>query len=300
MLLLDEAPPAPFLDLGNLVNRAHPLADGLLGWWLCLSSLMKGTRLFNLMDNKVGTLTGMANSPSLTSGWGPTRRPGGFGELRCDGTNDYVSIADSPLFTFGAGGVDRPFSVSCCLWMTSIAATQGLLCKWTTYLTANEWIVYTANSELLFELYGTTDPIIGRKSTLTTGAHQSQWLSLVATYTGSGTMAGVALFLNGRRVDTTDSVTAGGSYLGQADTTAAVQVGAYGGAANFLNGKVDDIRIYKRALSPGEVLVLYQNQQQGYPGVLNRIPLFGRAPAVLTAALPPYQPWQLRGPILAM
>ena len=42
---------------------------------------------------RVATLSNLSNTLSLTSGWGPTRRPGGFGELRLDGTNDRLTVA---------------------------------------------------------------------------------------------------------------------------------------------------------------------------------------------------------------
>jgi hypothetical protein len=58
---------------------------------------------------------------------------------------------------------------------------------------------------------------------------------------------------------------AGSSWPGTITTgAAATSIGSQGGA-NPLNGKIDDVRIYNRALTDHEVYALYQ---QGLPGKL--------------------------------
>jgi hypothetical protein len=269
-MLLDLLTDASFLDVGNLVNRQHPLAEGLLSWWLVLPQRTGGTRWVDLVNTNHATLNGISASPSLTSGWSrTTMRPGGFGELRLDGTGDYGSVADSPRFTFGAG---RPFTIGCWVWITNIASTQGVVSKWTTNNVTAEWIVYTSGSMFAIECYAVGTNMYGRQVALTTGAHQGMWHRWLCTSAGAATDATLAIYCDGRRVDTTNAGGTNGTAM--ADSTAVVAFGAYGGAANFLTGKLDDIRIWGRQLSPAQALADYATSRQGYPDLLNRLPLW--------------------------
>jgi hypothetical protein len=90
---------------------------------------------------------------------------------------------------------------------------------------------------------------------MTTQNYQNKWVNLVATYTGSKTNAGFAIYANGIRVDSTNY--SAGSYPGQINTTAPVEIGAFAGASYFLKGSLDDVRIYSRALSAHEIQQLY-------------------------------------------
>src|SRR5215831_20671009 len=91
------APPlAPMLDVLQPADRSAPLNDGCSGWWMFLPGLSgAGTVWRDLLAPDHGTLTNMAQPATSTSGWGlTTLRPGGFGELRLDGSDDYVSFGN--------------------------------------------------------------------------------------------------------------------------------------------------------------------------------------------------------------
>lgn len=76
--------------LGVPINWRHPLAKGLVGYWLMNEN--GGTHVADLSGNgNHGTLTGMAFPGTPTSGW-TAGRDGPA--LALDGTNDYVQIGD--------------------------------------------------------------------------------------------------------------------------------------------------------------------------------------------------------------
>ena len=76
--------------LGVQINRAHPLARGLIGCWLFNEG--GGDKVYDLSGYcNHGTLNGFAFPATTTSGWNPGRD--GIG-LTFDGTNDYVDCAD--------------------------------------------------------------------------------------------------------------------------------------------------------------------------------------------------------------
>src|SRR5215475_14380364 len=71
------------------LNTAHPLYPGLLAWWIVHPHLAAGPTWWTLIGQTHGTLTNMGSG----SGWQPSTRPGRPGELRFDGTDDYMAIA---------------------------------------------------------------------------------------------------------------------------------------------------------------------------------------------------------------
>src|SRR5215471_4571503 len=88
------------LDYQQPVNWAAPLNRGLLGWWLVLPQRLGGSRWLDLVGRAAATLVTTLPSGS-TSGWGPSRRLGGLGELRFDGTNGYADLG-APFPTLGS------------------------------------------------------------------------------------------------------------------------------------------------------------------------------------------------------
>lgn len=96
-----------------------------------------------------------------------------------------------------------------------------------------------------------------------------QWTHVFATYNGSGTAAGIRLFLNGElqklQIDLDDlrrkSILNGNDLLAGNWTHRKQQRGDIGG---FAGGKLDEIRVYARELSPLEVLLLGEKTWPAY------------------------------------
>jgi hypothetical protein len=97
-------PGSRVLNYGNPVNPLAPLNRGLVGWWLNLPSRGKGNTVFDLCGKYHGTLT---NGPTWSGALG---RPGGFGAVTFDGSNDYITLGVAPAaLKFTA---ISPFSIS--------------------------------------------------------------------------------------------------------------------------------------------------------------------------------------------
>src|SRR5262245_59414777 len=131
------------VDYSQLVNTWHPLARRLQNWWLYVPGISGTTTTWrDFVGERNGTLTSMAAPGTTTSGWNrTTSRQGGFGDVRFDGTNDYVSVADHDTLSFTSAGQDQAFTLSCMVWLNGITATQGVVSKWATG-TATEWVLY--------------------------------------------------------------------------------------------------------------------------------------------------------------
>ncbi|ODS40523.1 MAG: hypothetical protein A7315_02490 [Candidatus Altiarchaeales archaeon WOR_SM1_79] len=77
-----------------------------------------------------------------------------------------------------------------------------------------------------------------------------QWLHIVTVYSTSAPYH--QMYLNGVAQNPTDIDSA-------LDTNGDLIFGAYGGTSHWLNGKMDEVRIYDQALSAGDVLMHYES-----------------------------------------
>ena len=233
-------------------NHRESLTNGLVGYWTMDGRDIKwgdtGTEVKDISgNNNHGAVSGLTVA-SVT--------PGKLGQgLQFNGTSDYVSIPDTDSLSFTNGsGTDLPYSISVWVYMRDITQTAGMVSKW---LSGDhcEYLLFIDSGTLRIQNYSWySDPMIGRSVSLS-ASNQNKWIHITATYTGSETNAGLALFVDGVRVDTTN--TGWGTYTGTQNSDVPVRIGAFDGAANFLNGKIDDVRIYNRALSANEVADLY-------------------------------------------
>ena len=238
------------LDVGNIVDQNAPLNQGLLGWWPYVLQLSGGgTRWYNLVAPQHGVLTNMALPPTSTSGWGRrTLRPGGFGDVGFDGTNDEVDITGI-LGTRLTG-----LRLTVALWFNPTSLSSAVVFDATT--AGNKHLL------LFLEIASTTTGSVAIGDTVdinltfspawTTG----QWQHLVMTSDGTT----VRVYRNGAQ-----NASATGAF-GTGITTATWVVGSDSpsGLGVPFTGRMDDVRLYNRPLSAKEVLALYQASRTGY------------------------------------
>lgn len=87
----------------------------------------------------------------------------------------------------------------------------------------------------------------------------NKWYHVVGTYDGGPTRASLKVYLNGVRVDDTNE--GAGTFTSMANTTAHFVIGA-SDLPNFpFAGRMDDVRVYNRALSADEIKQLYNMGQ---------------------------------------
>ncbi len=228
------------ISVSNLGKISKNLETGLIGMWT--------------FDEGTGTVandaSGQANAGTLTnfsfsgsSNWVSLGRVGGA--LSFDGTNDYVRMAVAPFnpsqITFG-GWFNIP----------NISASQKALISKTE---GSGYSLYLNHGSFPNQVSGWVrvgaayyNPKFA--SSLLTA---NSWQFVYVTYDGSA----AKIYLNGELEDT---ISASGSIT---TSNEPLTIGAEpgGGGTSFsayLNGAIDDVRIYNRALSDTEIKNLYE------------------------------------------
>jgi hypothetical protein len=227
-----------YVDPTNAVNWAHPLNRGRVAWWLTPPGVGGGgSRLLDLAGRNHGTLINMV--PSTTSGWQPN---GGFSSLAFDGVNDYVLTpfttalndftvsatffsATSPgLGNFGRI-VDKNFATG--FWLGSDGATG----------TGTSWGGGIVNAPFT---YVTLSNFAWHRITMTRRGTTKTIFGDGGSVSATATVSGIPLSLEPVRFGQTHDL-----------------------AAPF-NGRIDEVSIWNRALSPMEVALDYQLSRIGY------------------------------------
>jgi len=204
------------------------------------------------MDEGTGTTTkdnsGNGNNGTLVNG--PTWVDSRFGKaLSFDGVNDYVGVANS-------SSLNPTSAITMEAWikLSALNASKRIIRK------ASQWLLWFNASKQLEAIV-----VVGGSNvtaTYTTLLSTGTWYHVVAKYDPTTTR--VHLFLNGSEVATSSTKT--GSI---ATTTNPLGIGAAYGGTEALQGTIDEVRIYNRALSAVEISALYGNYgyvTPNYPG----------------------------------
>ncbi|MEK6863619.1 MAG: LamG domain-containing protein, partial [Nanoarchaeota archaeon] len=217
------------------------LSDGLVGYWTfdgphtSWTSATAGTTKDLTSNGNTGTMTNMSQSTS------PVIGKIGQG-LKFDGTNSFVNTNS------GTGIIDAQQSVTISAWVypTSAGSYPGIVVK------SSAWAEVTAKYAL--ELYSNTlRPKVYMGGTGTTEASAiplNKWTHIVFT-NGPG---GYVIYENGA------SNVNGGALPAPTTSSDSWKIGAWvtSGGSGFFPGRIDDVRIYNRALSASEVNQLYK------------------------------------------
>lgn len=216
---------------GATLNRAHPQADGLAFWWPGLEG--EGGAPTDLVK---GVRTVAAGNAAIA----PSQRGAA---MVFDGTGDYFSVADRPDLD-----IVTPWTIGC--WFRDqnganynhpeaglIGKTDGINPEFSPY---QLWIEYHA-LRLRFRTSFTSYEII--YDLTIGGVSHGAWHHVAAVYDG----ATLALYVDGRLVAGPTGVAAAPSA-----NAFALYIGALG-VGNYWTGQLEDVRIYNRALSTGEV-----------------------------------------------
>ena len=217
--------------------RRAPNNLGLTAYW----SFNEGTSTVATDFSRnyaTGTLTNFAAPATATSGWGAGKLGKG---LSFDGTDDYVQSASFATI---------PTSVTIAAWIYPTAggvavSELGVGGGW--HVSQIE-VKSTGEIRVGYWTGGATSVSLGTFSL-------NQWHHVVLTYSSSGTLG--SGYVNGVLVNTQVATKQWpGSALqygiGKSDTTNF-------GDGTYFNGKIDEVRIYNRALGASEVLALYKS-----------------------------------------
>jgi hypothetical protein len=241
LLLLLVWPSMVYAQLAPVDGNAS-LRKGLVGQWIAAPPTMGGLTWYPQVGQDKGTLTNMATA---SSGWQPTTRPGGAGEMRFDGSDDRISVTTQVM-------VANLNAFSVCLWFRSTSTggqqlyTEGVP-GWPDMMLVIGW----ATNEVSFNNYDSATGIEAH------GAPPFPIDSNVWQH-----VCGVQLSKSSAQVYANGKLIAGSSgSLGTVSPTLRT-FGSNTAGANPLLGALDDIRTYTRALSASEVAQLYQQSSR--------------------------------------
>ena len=217
------------------------LSNGLVGYWRMEESSWNGTA-GEVKDSSGNSFNG-ARSGNATTASGKFGNGGSF-----DGTSDYVSLGNTASVS-GATGItisswiytnSNPDETIIGRALASAGATRG-------------YRLYTDFSGTIFFTITTTGTGTSSNASWNTGItlSQSSWQHIVTSYDGPSATA--RIFVNGALQATNTALTTGS----MADGADIATIGASNDGNYSVNGKVDDLRLYNRALSPAEVAKLY-------------------------------------------
>lgn len=130
-----------------------------------------------------------------------------------------------------------------------------------------EWDFSTDSlARLRFRVYDSDDDYIGRLTSNLT-SYEDQWIHAVATYDSSYS---INLFLNELRSDT--STDNSGNFDGPHNTTTNVTIGRRSGV--YADGSIDQIQLYNKLLSQGEISELYNQTSTSFILSEDSIPIY--------------------------
>lgn len=236
---------------GQVTHSASPtqaLTNGLVGYWTFDG---KNT---HWDTNKTDDLSGQGNTGTMTF-MSTTTSPvmGKIGQgLKFDGSTNYIDV--------GAGHFNflktTPFSGSA--WIKTSTTDKIIIGDFNAGISAG-WFFETTSGKLLLDFANSQLSNAFSATAQTTTVTDNKWHLATFTYDGSGTNAGINLYVDG----TLESMTTGTA--GSGDPGALVDSKLLIGAEQFVGspnlrfvGTMDDVRIYNRALSAAEVAQLYR------------------------------------------
>ena len=172
-----------------------------------------------------------------------------------DGVDDYVNVADNSNLSFGNGSSDSPFSISAWVKMTD-STRFYILNKGLVFSTNYEYLLnINASDKLGLFLYDSSNNSrIGRLYNTALTSYENQWVHICSTYNGSGLSSGIKVYLNGVRVDDTDSNS--GTYVAMENGNRPLNIGRTE-TALYSNGNIDETAVFNSELSQSDITSIY-------------------------------------------
>jgi hypothetical protein len=223
------------LVLGWVVSsRARAADPNLVGWWK--------------LDDGFGTTaidsSGRGNNGTLSNG--PVWVAGRIGgALDFDGTNDYVDCGNAAIFNITG-------QITLSLWVNTDTVAAGTHRSYLLKGDTSYALKQGSPGNIEFFVY------IGGWQAVTFPVDTSfngVWHHLAGTYDGSQ----IKLYVDGVLRDTKP-------YKGAIATNAAiVSIGSDSGTRRYCDGRIDDVRIYNRALSMADIMKLANPERASMP-----------------------------------
>ena len=232
---------------------------------IVVSDLQKGLVGQWKMDGNAKDATPNSNHGTVTGATLTTDRKGQANKAYSfNGSTDKIVFSDSSNYTATTAG--NGLTVS--LWIYSNASQADYAVavgKWNNSAVATkEWLFRFATSNTWEFRLLDSDNNDSRGRTTTATIPTGTWTHVLGTTDGAASPT-TKIYFNGVQSDTGDLT--GASYNGMNDTTSKLYFGALENTpsadGSFLNGLLDDVRVYNRVLSATEITALYQSYNPG-------------------------------------
>lgn len=247
---------------------------GLVGEWLFDgdSNNLFGSKIIDTSGTKNDAYTiGMpvvtpdySNSNGAILNYGATLLGTGVNNthaLLFDGVDDLVRIPDSDLLSFGNSSKDNPFSIS--MWMSGNIGgiSKGGIDTIPTY----RYTEYAfglvsspiSNKGLYFRIKDNDSNAEVYIKANVTNLDSSKLNHFVATYDGSGSYGGMKIYINGNSAQIILNSSSSG-YVAMDNTATSLNLGQVE-SGKFINGTLDEVKIFNRSLTTEDVYKLYSN-----------------------------------------
>ncbi len=236
---LTAAQVAALYQSGSVV-RKQASNQGLVGYW----SFNEGTSTTvgdSSGKGNMGTLTNFALS-GATSNWTPSGKKGSA--LDFDGVDDYVELGSN-----NALNPTEAISISLWAYQESGMNSYGNIISTNNDGVGSYQIQHTAgNNAIECKLRNSVNTVV---LTSTAVIKIEKWQHIVCIYNGTNAY----IFVDGVQVASTSRT---GSLVG----FSSLKIGSPTQAlTRYYKGKIDDVRIYSRALSNSEVVALYRQNE---------------------------------------
>jgi hypothetical protein len=168
---------------------------------------------------------------------------GVFGQaIQFDGVDDYIETAD-PVYA------SAPMAVSFWYYLETLESDATLLVQRSDGTPVyRSWHFFTDSAAGML-WYGVNDGAINKTILSDSAATIGRWYHVVGVLDSSLNMT---MYVDGVQQADTDSVSA----INPLDTTS-MRMGTQDGSSGFVDGYIDDVRVYNRTLSAAEIKRLY-------------------------------------------
>ncbi|KKU25531.1 MAG: hypothetical protein UX39_C0026G0003 [Candidatus Magasanikbacteria bacterium GW2011_GWA2_46_17] len=182
--------------------------------------------------------------------------------LSFDGNNNYIDIPDDPIFNFGDGATDDPFTFEAWVKRSTTNSMDVIFSKYYTFNATDRsqyWFRINTDDTLDIYLVSAGDNRIGTK-TNDPLLNDTNWHHVAATYDGNENANGLKIYVDGVAAPSTPNTTIGGPpgvYVAMSETAASFQIGRYTDSANNgenFSGSIDEPRIWNKALTQEEIV----------------------------------------------
>lgn len=192
--------------------------------------------------------------------------------VSCDGVNDFVDAESSPRpsssFTISwwakRNGVTATYQTMLGFYGAAYSNAMNIQANLTgSGASANSLAVYVRSS---------SNVVVCNASSLFS-LSDNEWHHFAITVSVSGSSATTTIFADGSQVATATASFSGSLLSASSRFTVGAFPSGASSAQEFFNGRIDDIRIYNRALSSTEVTALYENTSPTTDGLVAYLPL---------------------------